>query len=149
MKVVFSYYHKTSTALLRPSDTNELEHTGSLNWLLTSEMTARIDSSFANISSCEPACPPIIADIFQGKIVHSYQKNSNSYSKGQHTWLIIGPNRLPRVLSFPRAFSSTEGNDKKRSVCPVGAVSNTMTENCIDLTCLEPSSVWLSTINLK
>jgi hypothetical protein len=48
----------------------------------------------------------------------------------------IGPKRPPSVLSFPNAFSNTEGNDKKRSVCPVGAVSKTITENSMDLTCL-------------
>jgi len=53
------------------------------------------------------------------------------------TWLIIGPNRDPRVLSLPNAFSRTVGKDKKRSVCPVGAVSKTITEYSMDLTCLE------------
>ncbi len=53
------------------------------------------------------------------------------------TWLIIGPNREPSVLSLPKAFSSTVGNDKKRKVWPVGAVSKTITEYSIDLTCLD------------
>ena len=57
------------------------------------------------------------------------------------TWLIIGPRRPLRVESFPSAFSNTVGKDKKRSVCPVGAVSKTITEYSIDLTCLGTSSV--------
>lgn len=40
------------------------------------------------------------------------------------------------VESFPSAFSSTLGKERKRRVCPVGAVSNTMTEYSMDLTCL-------------
>jgi hypothetical protein len=54
----------------------------------------------------------------------------------ERTWLIIGPKRDPRLLSFPRAFSRTVGKDKNRRVWPVGAVSNTMTEYSIDFTCL-------------
>jgi hypothetical protein len=53
------------------------------------------------------------------------------------TWFNIGPNLPLRELNFFRAFSKTEGKDRKRRVCPVGAVSKTITENCIDLTCLE------------
>jgi len=48
----------------------------------------------------------------------------------------MGPNLDPSVLNFASAFSRTVGKDKKRSVCPVGAVSKTITEYCIDLTCL-------------
>lgn len=40
------------------------------------------------------------------------------------------------VESFPSAFSRTLGKERKRRVCPVGAVSNTITEYSIDLTCL-------------
>jgi hypothetical protein len=37
--------------------------TGSLNCELTSVITARIDSSLANMSSCDVASPPIMLDI--------------------------------------------------------------------------------------
>jgi hypothetical protein len=57
------------------------------------------------------------------------------------TWLIIGPRRPLRVESFPSAFSRTVGKDRKRRVCPVGAVSKTITEYSIDLTCLGTSSI--------
>jgi len=57
------------------------------------------------------------------------------------TWLIIGPRRPLRVESFPNAFSRTVGKDRKRRVCPVGAVSKTITEYSIDLTCLGTSSI--------
>ena len=39
-------------------------HTGSLNCVFTSVITARIDSSFENMSSVESAWPPIIEDIY-------------------------------------------------------------------------------------
>jgi len=48
----------------------------------------------------------------------------------------MGPKREPSELSLPSAFSRTVGNDRKRRVCPVGAVSKTMTEYSIDFTCL-------------
>jgi len=48
----------------------------------------------------------------------------------------MGPNLPDKPLSLPSAFSRTEGKDKNRNVCPVGAVSKTITENSIDLTCL-------------
>ena len=57
------------------------------------------------------------------------------------TWLIIGPRRPLKVESFPSAFSRTVGKDRKRRVCPVGAVSKTITEYSIDLTCLGASSI--------
>ena len=56
--------------------------------------------------------------------------------KGGLTCESIGPNLPPSVDNLPRAFSRTEGKERNRSVCPVGAVSNTITENSIDLTCL-------------
>lgn len=68
--------------------------TGSLNWVLTSLITARIDSSFANMSSCESCCPPIMDDICR----------------------IIGPNWPLSVLSLPSAFSSTVGKERNRNV---------------------------------
>lgn len=92
----------------------EAARTGSLNWVLTSVMTLRMLSSLANMSSVEPIPPPMRDDI----------------------WLIIGPMRPLSVESLPSAFSSTVGKERKRSVCPVGAVSNTITEYSIDLTCL-------------
>lgn len=54
----------------------------------------------------------------------------------ERTCWIIGPNLPPSVASLPSAFSSTLGNERNRSVWPVGAVSKTMTSNSIDLTCL-------------
>jgi hypothetical protein len=48
----------------------------------------------------------------------------------------MGPMRPLSVDSFPSAFSSTLGKERKRRVCPVGAVSNTITEYSMDLTCL-------------
>lgn len=77
-------------------------------------MMARIDSSFANMSSGASAWPPMRLVI----------------------WLIMGPMRPLSALSLPRAFSSTVGKERKRRVCPVGAVSNTMTEYSMDFTCL-------------
>ncbi|KAG5519067.1 hypothetical protein PMAC_002153 [Pneumocystis sp. 'macacae'] len=50
-------------------------------------------------------------------------------------WLIIGPKRDPSPEILVSAFSSTVGNDRNRSVWPVGAVSNTHTEYSIDFTC--------------
>ena len=48
----------------------------------------------------------------------------------------MGPMRPLSVESFPSAFSRTLGKERKRRVCPVGAVSNTITEYSMDLTCL-------------
>jgi len=42
--------------------------TGSLNWLLTSVITSRMDSNLANMSSVPSACPPIRLDIFGSTI---------------------------------------------------------------------------------
>jgi len=58
------------------------------------------------------------------------------WERGELTCESIGPNLPPSVDNLPRAFSRTEGKERNRSVCPVGAVSNTITENSIDLTCL-------------
>jgi hypothetical protein len=49
---------------------------------------------------------------------------------------IMGPNRPDRPLSLARAFSSTAGKERKRRVWPVGAVSKTISEYFIELTCL-------------
>ncbi len=38
--------------------------TGSLNWALTSLITDLIDSSLANMSSCDVCSPPIMLDIY-------------------------------------------------------------------------------------
>lgn len=42
-------------------------HTGSLNCVFTSVITARMDSSFANMSSGASACPPMRLVIYQKK----------------------------------------------------------------------------------
>lgn len=52
----------------------------------------------------------------------------------------MGPN-LPEISAIlPRAFSSTLGKLRKRRVWPVGAVSNTMVSNDVDLTCFMTSA---------
>jgi hypothetical protein len=48
----------------------------------------------------------------------------------------MGPMRPLSVDSFPSAFSSTLGKERKRRVWPVGAVSKTIAEYSMDLTCL-------------
>ena len=48
----------------------------------------------------------------------------------------MGPIRPLNVDSFPSAFSSTLGKERKRRVWPVGAVSKTIAEYSMDLTCL-------------
>jgi hypothetical protein len=54
----------------------------------------------------------------------------------------MGPMRPLSVDNFPSAFSSTVGKERNRKVCPVGAVSNTITEYSIDLTCLVETWVY-------
>ena len=46
--------------------------------------------------------------------------------------------------SFPRPFSTTVGNDSRRRVCPVGAVSKTTTEKFIPRTNLRNKGMWAS-----
>jgi len=48
-----------------------------------------------------------------------------------------GPSWFFNLRSFPRPFSATVGNDRRRSVWPVGAVSNTTTEKFIVFTNLQ------------
>lgn len=81
---------------------------GFLNWVFTSAIVSRRDSILDNISSrfCPlgPAPP-----------------------RAPRTVLSIGPNWEESWESLPSAFSRTVGNWRKRRVCPVGAVSKTMT----------------------
>ncbi len=93
----------------------------SLNWVLTSEMVWRSDSSFSIISGSDwplgrvPPPPP--------------RKPLSS-----------GPYWVDSCDTLARAFSSTEGNCRKRSVWPVGAVSKMMASYESDLTCLSTSA---------
>src|SRR5690348_8107895 len=64
------------------------------------------------------------------------QLEPNTYTKARaetyyHTWVISGPRVFFIRRSLPRPFSTTVGIDKRRSVCPVGAVSNTTTSKFI------------------
>ena len=111
-------------------------HTGSLNCVFTSVITARIDSSFENMSSVASAWPPINVDIYL-----EVERRLGAHRDMTNTWLIIGPMRPLSVESFPSAFSSTLGKERKRRVWPVGAVSNTIAEYSMDLTCLHTRTV--------
>lgn len=51
-------------------------------------------------------------------------------------WDIIGPIRPLMPDNFASAFSKTAGNERNRSVCPVGAVSKMIVSYVIELTCL-------------
>eukprot|EP00128_Syssomonas_multiformis_P017429 Colp12_sorted_trinity150504_noHs@7695 len=93
-------------------DRNSAMHThtnvvrsGFLNCLFTSSMTCFVDSSFSVIASwLNPPSPNI--DV---------------------TWLIMGAKRFLSCMTFSRALLRLFGRANRRSVCPVGAVSKTMT----------------------
>src|ERR1700712_4538179 len=52
----------------------------------------------------------------------------------------MGPNCVDSWETFAKAFSRTEGNWRKRRVCPVGAVSKTIVSYLSSLTCLRTSA---------
>lgn len=79
--VVFSYYF-VRNELWNIGTEKRWRRAGSLNWVLTSVMTDRIDSSFANMSSCASCWPPIIVDIYLKGIVGNqfiFEKVSDRY----------------------------------------------------------------------
>lgn len=55
------------------------------------------ERTFSNMSSCEPVCMPII----------------------DCTVCSIGPSRPESAENLVSAFSSVDGKDRKRRVCPV------------------------------
>jgi hypothetical protein len=81
---------------------------GSRNWAFTSSTLRFRPCIFANRLSSDTSDGPPIMDMSEPKM----------------------PPRPDCIdMSLPKLFSSVAGSCSKRSVCPVGAVSNTTTSN--------------------
>ena len=105
--------------------------TGFLNCALTSSMTFFVVSILPVICSSSP-----ILNMDESCKFGSAYYNRFSSKRVAQTCENIGPSFDLKDISFPMPLSSKEGKDSNRSVCPVGAVSNTITENCIVCTSL-------------